>query len=130
MVTESQRTRDIARAALLRERIVGALKANADGMTTAQLCDYTSVAELYHVGMLPLKVGNQLRALQRDGTVDKAGTGNKTTYFIKRKRAADQPAPVPQAQEELKHLHLEVSKSQHTVSFVFEGLQITVKVLP
>lgn len=125
---EGQRTKDVARAALLRERILGALKAAVDGMTHAQLCDWPSVAELYHKGMLVGRVHAQLGALRRQGIIEQVGS-KPHTYFMKRKRA-EEAAQLAAAPAELKHLQLEVSKSKHTISFVFEGLQITVKVLP
>jgi hypothetical protein len=42
---------------------------------------------------------------------------------VKAKRAADVPLPV----NDLQRLHVEVSKAEKTVAFVFEGLHITVR---
>lgn len=124
MATETQRSRDIARAALLRERIFGALRAATAPMSLTEICGMSGVVELYHKNMLPGRVHAQLRLLVRDGLVERIGRGQ---YAIK--RAAEQL--VPQQQDKpLQHLQLEVHKADKMVTFVFEGLQISVKVLP
>jgi len=73
--------------------------------------------------MLPGRVYAQLALLQRQGTIDRVGSRGKATYFIKAKRAADVPLPV----NDLQRLHVEVSKAEKTVAFVFEGLHFTVR---
>ena len=75
--------------------------------------------------MLPGRVYAQLTLLQQQEIIDRVGSRGKATYFIKAKRAADVPLPV----NDLQRLHVEVSKAEKTVAFVFEGLHITVKVL-
>lgn len=132
MSEQGQRSKDLARAALLRERIVGALKAAAAPMTTADLCGMSGIVELYHQRMLPEKVDTQVRQLVRAGVALKAGhvsgRGNAALWELNRKRQEE--APQRAGEDALRELRLEVRKQDKSVTFVFEGLRITIQVLP
>jgi hypothetical protein len=95
-------------------------------MGLSDLCNMSGIVTLYHKASLPSKVSVQLANLVKTGLVEKVQRGQ---YAFNRKRVTDAVPATVQA-EPLQHLQLEVSKRDKTVSFIFEGLQITVKVLP
>jgi hypothetical protein len=116
----STRSNDLKRAALLRERILGCLRAAPAAMSIAEVCSFAGIVELYHTRLLPQKVAVQMRALAKQGLLTKTDPGQ---YVISKK--GQEPAP-----SMLQELHLEVSKRDQQVSFIFGGLRVTVKILP
>lgn len=118
----SNRSNDLKRAALLRERILGCLRGSLVAMSVSEVCGYSGVVELYHAQLLPQKVAAQLAALVKSGHVTKVERGR---YAITKKGEA--PA---EGRNALQSLQLEVHKRDKVVTFTFEGLQITVKILP
>lgn len=120
---DSQRTRDIARAAKLYTAIHGALKAAPAPMSLTELCGMSGVAELYNKSMLPQKVHAQLRNLMNDKEVSRVERGKYA--IIKRT-----PAPLPaEFNTPEMSLRLQVNKSDKSISFVFQKLSITIKVV-
>jgi hypothetical protein len=117
-------TRDFKRTALLRQRIVGALRAAPGPMTVKELAGMSGIVELYHADMLPQKIYVHASNLVKTGEIVRTGKGQY---------AAPEAAPAaPAAETHTVHqqLRLTVSKTQHTITFVFEGLEIAIKVLP
>lgn len=127
MSKTTPRTRDLARAALLRERILGALRAAPAPMEVGELYTMSSIAELYHKTMIPQKVGQQIKALLRSGDVVKVEYG---VYAINRDKQVDRSADHPATQGDvLQSLQLEVDRRNASVAFTLAGVRITVKVI-
>lgn len=124
-MTETQRHRDLARAALFRERLLGALRAAPGPMAIGELYGMSGIAEMYHKSMLPQKVGQQLRALLRSGHVVRVASGQ---YAIA-KRGQDEAPPQPTQSQALQHLQIEVNKQDNSIAFTLGGVRISVKVL-
>lgn len=122
---ETQRSRDIARAALMYTAIHGALKAASGPMTVAELSDMTAIAQLYHKRLLGQKVHAQLYNLIKDKEVVRVERGK---YWVPKK---DQAQTVDQHQMTTPEmsLRLQVNKSDKSISFVFQKLSITIKVV-
>ena len=117
----------LKQAALLRNRLETCLQAAAAPMTGRELADWPSIVEVTGTGLSGYgKLSVQLQQLVKKGYVDKIGKGTLTTYAWRQKRlAAAEPVPAPTL---LPELRLRVNKSNHSLSFVFEGLSITIEV--
>src|SRR3954470_19733986 len=93
---ESQRSKDLARAATLRERIIGALKAAPHAMPVSELCSMSGITTLYHQRLLPEKVDTQLRSLKKTGVVKQTGRmpgrGGAMLWEINRDHREAQPS--------------------------------------
>jgi hypothetical protein len=129
---KTQRSRDLARAALLRERIVGALKATQEPMKVADLCSMSGIVELYHQRMLSGKIEVQLRSLERAQVVKRAGKHGATLWEFNRDRreeVQESPAAVVAASGKLQELQIEVNKIDSSIAFTLNGVRITVKVI-
>lgn len=114
----------IKQAALLRNLIESCLKAAGSPMTGRELADWPSIKEQIGTGLPGYgRFSTQLQQLVKRGFVDKIGGGMSTTYAW----AATRPqAEVPAAH--LPELRIKVNKAAHSLSFLFEGLSITIEV--
>lgn len=125
--SDTQRSRDIARAAQLYAAIHGALKAAPAPMSISELGEMTAIAQLYHKRLIPQKVHAQLKNLIKEKEVVKVGRGQ---YAINKNKVAP-PAPAEQMLDRYfpKHqLDVTIDKSKKTLTFTFEGVQISIKV--
>jgi hypothetical protein len=125
-MSETQRTRDLARAALFRERIIGALRAAPEPMHLADLYGMSGIVEMYHKSMIPQKVGLQIRALVKSGDVVRTGLGQ---YAIRTRHKEEALPERLQQGVALQHLQIEVNKQDNSIAFTLGGVRISVKVL-
>ena len=110
-------------AALLRERIIGCVKAAPSPMTVGAIAEWPSVQEQAPGKRGYYRVINQIGNLVKNGVFERIGVPKSGASYAYKGEVVAKPKP---SHEELV---LQIDRTKKTVRFVFHGMAISIEML-